>query len=535
MSIFSIGLSGLSTAQQALYTTSNNITNVYTPGYNREIVMMTESNGNGVRVTDVQRQFNQFVATRLNAASGTLSSLQAYQNELGQIDNLLSDEAAGLAPMMQKFFSTMSQMASSPSDPAAREGVMGAARTMVAQFRSLDQYAEDIGRSVNQQLEAEVELVNTYTQQIADLNREIVLARGFDGKTPNSLANQRDQLVHELSQRIDIRVNENSSGAYSVSLASGLPLVNGESTYQLTARPGASDPTQVMIGYTDPAGNFSELQDRNFQRGTLGGLMEFRRDSLDKLRNQLGQLAYSFATSMNEQHTQGLDLNQQPGADMFSIGSPQVFMNNNNTSTVTAAATITDSAALLATGFNVRTNDDGSFTVTRADNGRDVAATFDVGTNTLSFAGVEMTLSGTPNTNDAFRVEPVKGLASTFSFELNDGAEIAAAQSTGSGDNRNALAMLDLQNQKTIGGTATFNQAYAGMVSTVGNKMSVVKANLAAQEGLTSQLEALQQSESGVNLDEEAANLVRFQQFYQANAKVIETGTTLLDTILSLR
>lgn len=535
MSIFSIGLSGLSTAQQALYTTSNNITNVYTPGYNREIVVMNESNGNGVRVTDVQRQFNQFVATRLNAASGTLASLQAYQNELGQIDNLLSDEAAGLSPMMQKFFSTMSQMASSPSDPSAREGVMGAARTMVAQFRSLDEYAEDIGRSVDQQLESEVDLVNTYTNQIAELNREIVLARGFDGKTPNSLSNQRDQLVHELSQRIDIRVNESNSGAYSVSLTSGLPLISGDNTYQLTARPGATDPTQVMIGYTDPAGNFSELQDRNFQRGTLGGLMEFRRDSLDKLRNQLGQLAYSFAEAMNTQHTQGIDLNQQPGVDMFSIGSPQVYMNSNNTSPVTATAAITDSSALQSTGYDVRMNADSTFTVKRADTGREVTATFDGATNTLSFAGLEMTLSGTPVNNDSFRIEPVKGLASTFSFELNDGSEIAAAQSTGSGDNRNALAILELQNQQAVGGNSTFNQAYASMVSTVGNKMSVVKANLAAQEGLTSQLEALQQSESGVNLDEEAANLVRFQQFYQANAKVIETGTALLDTILNLR
>lgn len=95
--------------------------------------------------------------------------------------------------------------------------------------------------------------------------------------------------------------------------------------------------------------------------------------------------------------------------------------------------------------------------------------------------------------------------------------------------------MQNLQSQALVGGRASLSQAYGGMVSDVGNRTNIVKVNLDARQGLTDQLKAVQQSESGVNLDEEAANLIRYQQFYMANARVIDTASTLFDTILGLR
>jgi flagellar hook-associated protein 1 FlgK len=109
------------------------------------------------------------------------------------------------------------------------------------------------------------------------------------------------------------------------------------------------------------------------------------------------------------------------------------------------------------------------------------------------------------------------------------------AAASGPGDNRNALALQNLQSEDLVAGRATLTQAYASMVSDVGNRANIVQVNLEASQGITEQIEALQQSESGVNLDEEAANLIRFQQFYAANARVIDTASTLLDTILRLR
>ncbi|MDR5900486.1 flagellar basal body rod C-terminal domain-containing protein, partial [Halomonas vilamensis] len=106
---------------------------------------------------------------------------------------------------------------------------------------------------------------------------------------------------------------------------------------------------------------------------------------------------------------------------------------------------------------------------------------------------------------------------------------------TGPGDNRNALALQNLQSEDKVGDNATFSGAYGAMVSDVGNRTNITQVNLDARQGLTDQLRAVQQSESGVNLDEEAANLIRYQQYYQANAKVIDTASTIFDTILGLR
>ena len=111
----------------------------------------------------------------------------------------------------------------------------------------------------------------------------------------------------------------------------------------------------------------------------------------------------------------------------------------------------------------------------------------------------------------------------------------AAGETGASGDNENALDLQGLQDKMSVGGSATLSQAYASMVSDVGNRTNVVQVNLAAQQGLTEQLSAVKLSESGVNLDEEAANLIRYQQYYQANAKVIDTATSVVDTILGLR
>ncbi|MRJ42092.1 MULTISPECIES: flagellar hook-associated protein FlgK [Idiomarina] len=535
MSIFAIGLSGLRAAQSGLFATSGNISNVGTPGYNRELVQLSENRAAGVLVNGVERQFNQFVATRLNAASGSLASFEAYHTQVKQIDNLLSDERAGLAPAMQEFFKAIGQVNSNPADPAARAGVMGTAGTLTAQFRSFDNYLNDIERNIGNEITYEVNSINSLNTQIASLNKEILLARSGGTEAPNSLLNQRDQLVHELSQKMDVRVYEQSSGSYSVSMSNGLPLVAGDKTYELEAQTDQADPTRLAIVYTNATGQPIQLRENVFSRGSLGGLLEFRSESLDTLRNQLGQMVAVFASAMNEQHQQGVDLNQDPGQAMFSMGSPLTYSHSANTGDATATTTITDATALLATDFAVQLGPDG-YQVTRLDNGKTVPATFDAATNTLSFAGVEVSFAGgAVAEGDRFKVRPLVNQAKNFELELEDGSQFAAAQSNASGDNSNSLALQELQNQLLVEGKGTFNQAYGSMVSTLGNQINVVQANMAAQQGLTEQLYALQQSESGVNLDEEAANLIRYQQYYQANAKVIETGSTILDTILSLR
>ncbi|MBD3895206.1 flagellar hook-associated protein FlgK [Halomonas sp. ML-15] len=624
MSIFSIGLSGLNAAQNALNTTSNNISNVYTPGYNRELTLLGEGGAaGGVKVNDIQRQFNQYVADQLNAATSSSSALKAYQGQVSQIDNLLADRDAGLAPLMQNFFSAMEDLAGAPSDPAARQGVLGAADTMSAQFRSFDRYLDDMQQGVNGQIKDEVTQINNLTDQIAGLNKEIALARARQGEAPNSLLNQRDEAIAELSQRMDVRVDIQDGKTYNISLPNGQPLVSGTNQYDLEAIEAPNDPQRMVLGYRDSNGSISPLNENAVTGGTLGGLMTFRAETLDKTQNQIGQLAVSLAAGFNEQHRLGQDLNGEQGEDLFNIGQPQAYANDRNAGDVEIESTrFGDIDDLRATDYTVRVTDGAApaFEVVRKDNGQVVEHSFDDDANELSFGGVVIgfTDDGFEN-GDRFEVQPVRRAAASMETQINDLDKIAAASFVeaegdmpvsglraadgafgeggapyslvvsedggqfnievtaedgttldfndvsagdeitidgvsftlgdiqedqtltlgaappGSGDNRNALAMQGLQDVSLVGGTSSVSQAYGSMVSDVGNRTNIVQVNLDAQQGLTDQLKAVQQSESGVNLDEEAANLIRYQQYYQANARVIDIGSSMLDTILGLR
>ncbi|RDB42331.1 flagellar hook-associated protein FlgK [Halomonas sp. DQ26W] len=550
MSMFSIGLSGLNAAQNALNTTSNNISNVYTPGYNRELTVLGEQGATvgGVQVNDIQRQFSQFVASQLNAATSSSSALAAYENQISQIDNLLADREAGLAPLMQNFFSSLEDLASAPSDPAARQSVIGTANTLTAQFRAFDGYLQDMQQGINGQISDEVTQINNTTEQLATLNREITLARARSGEAPNSLLNQRDQLVHELSERMDVRLNIQDGKSYNISLPNGQPLVAGTNHYRLQFMDAPNDPQRTVLGYRDSGGNLVAMPEDTIKGGTLGGLMTFRAETLDKTQNQIGQLAVSLVVGFNEQHRLGHDLDGNQGADFFSIGKPQAYSYPHNTGGAEVVGTSFDAAnidQLRATDYTVRFGDPADPPqVFRKDNGQQLAENqvdWNAGDRTLGFGGITLEFSDTPDNGNRYEVQPVRRATANMESQIIDLDKIAAAQPnddgslTGTGDNRNALALQNLQSQAMVAGRSSLSQAYGGMVSDVGNQANIVQVNLDARQGLTAQLKAVQQSESGVNLDEEAANLIRYQQFYSANARVIDTASTVFDTILGLR
>lgn len=539
MSIFSIGLSGLNAAQNALNTTSNNISNVYTDGYNRELTLLGErSASGGVQVEDIQRQYDSYVAEQLNAANSKTAALDTYQTQIAQIDDLLADGEAGLAPLMQDFFSAIEDLTAAPADSSARQGVIGAADTLSAQFRAFDGYLQDMRAGVNSQIGDEITQINNTSGQIANLNREIALAKAKTGEVPNSLLNQRDQLVAELSERIDVELTVQESGSYNLSIGNGQPIVAGTRSFDLETTTSTTDPSRTLVGYRDSAGNLQEPDEESLSGGSLGGLLTFRRETLDKTQNQIGQLAVSLAGAINEQHRAGEDLDGNAGGDLFAVGGPRAFNSENNSGGATISAGFGDLDQLTASDYELRATDaaSGEFEITRLDNGETFTATLD-GNDQLSFGGVVVTVAdaGTLADGDSFQVQPARGTAGAMENLIRDTGAIAAGSGGGSGDNENALALQKLQDQLLVGGDATFSGAYAGMVGDVGNRTNIVQVNLNAQQGLSQQLSAVQQSESGVNLDEEAANLIRYQQYYQANAKVIETAATLMDSILRLR
>ena len=133
-------------------------------------------------------------------------------------------------------------------------------------------------------------------------------------------------------------------------------------------------------------------------------------------------------------------------------------------------------------------------------------------------------------------VKPVANAIVNMTVAITDEAKIAAAgEAGGVSDNRNAQKLLDLQTKKVVNGNSTLSQAYASLVSDVGNKTNTLKTTSSTQEKLVTQLTNRQQSISGVNLDEEYGNLQRFQQYYMANAQIMQTASAIFNALIGIR
>ncbi|WP_337008996.1 flagellar hook-associated protein FlgK [Pantoea sp. AS142] len=547
-SIINSAMSGLSAAQAALSTTSNNITNYTVAGYSRQTTVLAQSNstlqgnsyyGNGVNISGVQREYDAFIATQLRGASANYSAVDTQHSQISNIDDLLSTSTTSLSTSLQSFFTNLQNVVSNANDPSARQSILSNAQGLVSQFQTSAQYLNSMQNSVNADIDSNVKQINTFSTQIADLNKQIAKLTTGNGTAPNDLLDKRDQLVNDLNNVVGVTVSQ-QDGGYTVSMANGLTLVNGNKSNDLVAMTSSSDPTRTTIGYVDKQAGNMEIPEKLITTGSLGGLLAFRSQDLDLAQNQLGQLAAAFTTSFNDIHKQGFDSNGDQGVDFFNIGSPTVAASSKNSTAASVTAEWTDTSALKASNYTV-SYDGSNWSATRASDGTAVTITPGTdasGNTTLSFDGLKLTVAATPApaAKDSFLVKPVQNVINDMSVAITSESQVAAAGAVGGeSDNRNAQKLLNLQDTKLVGGNATLSQAYASIVSTVGNKTSSLETTSTTQESVVSQLTDRQQSVSGVNLDEEYANLTKYQQYYMANAQVLQTASTIFDALINIR
>ncbi|QHB33014.1 flagellar hook-associated protein FlgK [Yersinia canariae] len=551
-SLMNTAMSGLSAAQYALSTVSNNITNFQVAGYNRQNTIFAQNGGtlspagfigNGVTVTGVNREYNGFITNQLRASQTQSSGLTTYYQQISQIDNLLSNTSNNISTTIQDFFSNLQNLVSNAGDDAARKTVLGKGEGLVNQFQNADKYLRDMDTGVNQKISDSATQINNYAEQIAKLNDQITRLRGSSGGgEPNALLDQRDQLVTELNQIVAVTVTQQDGDAYNVSFAGGLSLVQGPNAYKVEAIPSSADATRLTLGYKHGTSATTEIDESRLTSGSLGGTLKFRSEALDSARNQLGQLALVMADSFNTQHKAGFDANGEEGTDFFSFADPSVLKNAKNQGDASLSVAYTDTSKVKASDYTVEF-DGTDWQVTRLSDNTKVPTTSGTDANgkpTLNFDGVAVSITnGTqgPEAKDKFTIKTVSNVAANLQVAIKDSSMIAAAgtKDGGASDNVNAQALLDLQTKKLVDSKATFSGAYAGLVSNVGNQTATAKTNSTAQANIVKQLTAEQQSISGVNLDEEYGDLQRFQQYYLANAQVIQTASTLFNALLSLR
>ena len=638
LQLLETGLTGISTATDAMETVANNTANVSTSGYTVESVNQTElpgfegGPGTGAEVTSIQRGFDQFVYQQGVAATSVNQSAQVVETNAQNLATLFpvaSGGSGGLGSALDSFFSAANEVAQDPTSSANREALLGQAQTLAADFRSVGSQIQTSLGSIDSQTTAAVQQINTLTQQIAQLNQAISTATTGVSGAANSLLDQRDQLVQQLAEQVGITTVPGADGIVDVYTTGGAALVDGAASYQLATGADQYGDGAVALTYTPTGQDLTQ----SLTGGTLGGLLASRTQLVDT-QDSVGALAAGLSAAVNQQQSLGLDLYGNLGQPLFSVSGPAVYASRSNAGSGTLTATITDAADFTPGDFTLTKTASG-FEATNLTTGQ--SSTLGSG-STLSLDGMTITVSGSILTGDSFKIEPTANAAATLTTTISDpsaiaaaspyvatagnnvgnvtatigspasgsalppgsvivpagdfgqpltvkftsssnfsvlssggaviasgslgasGAEIAIAYPAsgpsgeyatvtlsagtapsgdsfaldpgGTGSNGNIDALAALASQNTISGQ-TLGNFYSALVTTVGNRGQ--EANVAAQsaQAVLTQAQSTQQSVSGVNLDQQASDLVNYQEAYQAAAKVIATAEALFQSLLT--
>jgi len=409
---------------------------------------------------------------------------------------------------------------------------------------------DSIRRGIEVAVDSAASELTSYAKQLAQVNSAIVSGTlRASGGQPADLVDQRDVLVNKISGLINTSSLVREDGSVTVSIAEGKPLVDGQFAASVGTKADPYDPQRRALTLTIGDGTVS-IPNRVVTNGKLGALLATRNETLDYVDGQLGRLALVLTDKINRQQTAtgaAFDLDGQAGQNLFNslVGGGTALPSSNNTlSDVELRYTVTDST--LVTGEKYRMSyASGGWSVTDGKGQVTLlgpTGPFTFGGLTVSIAHTSNTPSG-PQNGDSFEIRPTARLAAQVqvSGALTDPRKIAAASTAPDsqnrarvGDGNNAQLMADLQRALSVAGGKTFAESYADMVGTVGIQASSAETRSTAQTAFVQQLQKQQESLSGVNFDEEAANLLRYQQAYQASAKLLSIAGSLLDAILQL-
>jgi flagellar hook-associated protein 1 FlgK len=279
--------------------------------------------------------------------------------------------------------------------------------------------------------------------------------------------------------------------------------------------------------------------------GNIAGNVQFRTQVLQPAKQQLGLIATGLATAVNNVQTSGVDSTGTPGLALFTLGTPTAEVQGNyNDPNLQISANFTppSSVAGLAASYQLQVTgtSPNSYSLTNLSTNSTLTGLTDASLATTAASdGFTISFSGGSLTSgDTFQISPNYNTAGTIQVNplVTSPTQIAASSTAAGlpGDNTNALALANLQTQPIMqNGTSTFSQVYSQIVGMVGSNTSTSLTNSTAQKSVLQNTTSAQQSVSGVNLNEEAANLIQYQNAYQAAAKSISVVQSLFTSIIN--
>jgi flagellar hook-associated protein 1 FlgK len=456
-STLTLASGALSADSGALAITNNNIANVNTTGYSRQIVNLSAdaldsagtSQDNGVSFGGFTSVRDAVLQLGIQQKTSDAGSLNAQSALWSQIETGFSSTSSGLGSSLSNLFSAFSGLSTTPGDDAARQSALSSASNLVDAFHQAAATLSSAQTQADAGVSATVAQINQLSKEIAGLDGQLstLAASGQDGGSAQdggSIQDQRDTLTAQLAQLTGLSSTSTQSTP-SLSTANGSPLVIGQTAFALQVSQGADGKTHIFD---------SQGQDitASLTGGSLGGALTMRDSSIPQLSTTLDGFASQFAAAMNTAQTTGYDANGSPGQAMFNLPS--------------------------------------------------------------------LSTDGT-------------GAAAGITLALTSTSALAISSDGTAGNSGNVANLLAVQTQALSSGQNP-TDTYASFVETIGNGSASVTGNLNATQSALTQLTTQQASESGVSIDEETTNLLRYQQAYTAAAKVISTINSLYTTLMNM-
>lgn len=532
--ILNISVGALNAQQAVIATTSGNIANVNTPGYARRTVdlqtRITSGSGsgldvgNGVEVGRILRIADEFVERQLRASTTDLGSAQVENQYLSRIQDLfsLTGDRPTIASSLTSFFSSLNDLQGEPASVELRNNVIAKGQDLVNSISDTYNALAGMQDEANQRLSTEVQTVNSLTSQIAGLNG-LISARESNGTAvAGDERDQRDQLLNKLSEKLHVSVVPGDNGQVSVTLDNGFPLVYGTNsrnlevtstpTFAANPPPGLSSQRMSYIVYDYDGTSAQSHADLTpgITGGTIGGLLAIRGRNdpsntsafqadgeLVAVASRVEALTRNLLTSFNTQNL-GPDRSAAAG---FQASSADL---NGNPPSAFGFFTYTGNTGVTATG---------------QPSAADLAA------------------SGVDNFSSSLTLAISDPRAIAAGRDLSGGAA-TAQYAPGDGSNISGLIGLQSQSQTFSLGSysfiGTYDAAYQETITNVGSAKSRADVNEKVAASSQTAAQTRRDEVSGVSLDEEFTNLIKFQKAYQASARMIKVGEQLLDEVLQL-
>ncbi len=429
--LFDVGKSALQSYRQQLAVTGQNIANINTDGYKRREAALEEISGSqggitsisnqaglGVRVQEIRRAFDAYVIDRSRSANANFEASDALLNKLSELEDIILPQDSNLGIFIGHFFNSLQEVAASPGDISPRVVAIETGKSLAESFKQTSSVVSQLQDGVFKQTEQSVSAANVLLKELTQINAALK-SSGQTGSAANSLLDTRDRVIDEISKFVEITTELDSRGAASLRLGNsgnGPLVVDNERVIPLSVAQNF-DGLQFSL-YSE--GNYAPTS--QVINGSLKGLSDSY-TLIKKTYSDIDEMAFAFATQVNQQHKLGLDLNNESGKDLFSSGGFTITQNPTNITNISAEAIITDLAAVSPKPISIVYDKEANLWRAFDENKLPISS----GKNSLLFSGFEVKVSGNASNGDEFYVSPSAGYSKNLEFIVTKPESIAAA------------------------------------------------------------------------------------------------------------